>query len=115
MALATFECPVCHTPLDLNYGIQVGPEIKISKDGSRTIEPGINFDIKHVEPMDARIIRILEQIGPSIKPGIEIRQLARILNEEYQVCQVHMPMMIDRIKEAYGLYTPDGKTFEIIK
>ncbi len=115
MALATIECPVCHAPLDLHYGINIGPEIVENKDGSRSIEPKINFNIHRVESADTRIVHVLEAIGPSIKPGLEISELHRILREEYNVCQVHLPAMTDRVKEAYQLYSPDGKTLEMIK
>ena len=115
MATTTIECPACHALLDLHYGINVGPEIIEDKNGRRSIEPGINFHIKHIEPTDTMFIRVLEGVNPYIEPGLEISELTRILKDEFKLCQVHMPMMIDRIKDAYNLYSPDGHILEIIK
>lgn len=114
--IANIECPVCHSSLDLDLGVTIKPEAYKNKYGIVEERNRItHIDIRHVEPVDAKITRIMEQIDPHIKPGIEISQLADTLQNEFKVCRVHVPMMIDRIKDAYQLYSPDGKTLEIIK
>lgn len=104
MAVETIICPVCNTSLDLHHGILCEPEVK---DGA--VESKLSLTIKEVKPSKRPD---MEQLLTSIEPYIghkdlTIPYLREVLEQHFHVCPVHLPWVLDEIREAYQLYSPD--------
>ena len=113
--ITCIECPVCGSDLKLDVSVKMRAKLDITMpNGILEKRELMGINVKNIEPTKDRWLKIIEQIKPYLRPGLTTEDLTRILNDEYNICTVHTPLLIEKIKEAYDLYTKDGKTLEKI-
>lgn len=100
------DCPVCGSPLV--FDIRQKLELKEDLETVEELELQ-QVHRKIVGPTSAREQRIIEAMEIHIQEDTTIEQIHRVLREEYHVCRAHIEPMTDKIKEAYRLYSPDGR------
>lgn len=100
------DCPVCGSALifdikqklELNDKLETIEELELKR-----------IHRKNIGPASAREQMIIEAMEIHIQEDTTIEQVHQVLRDEYHVCRAHIEPLTDKIKEAYRLYSPDGK------
>jgi hypothetical protein len=99
------DCPICGSPLnfDVRQRLSIKNKLVVEHLEMRHVRR------KKIEPVSARELQIIEAIEPYLQEDTTIECLQMVLLNEFGVCKIHLDQITDKIKEAYRLYSPDGK------
>lgn len=116
--ITSLQCPCCHNIITIDTAIEINEPVYVYKD----MEVPGQLEITEIQIHDARPATpnereqwVIQQMEIHIQEDTTVEFIEQVLIDEYHVCPDHLPGMIDLIKQAYGLYTPDGHELRIIK